>query len=338
MIFDDHEVIDDWNISSAWIKDIRALPWWDDRITAAFMAYWIYQHLGNLSPPELATEAMFALVRSDDDAGPRLREFARHCDRESAASRWAYHRDFGRSRLIVIDSRAARVLADGQRQMVDPEEWDWIGAKTTGSFDHLIIATTLPVFLPPGIHHLEAWNEAMCDGRWGGAAAWVGERIRRACDLEHWAAFQDSFDQLVDLLRDVSRGAGGTPPASITILGGDVHTTYAAWVDLGGEAGSSSVYQLVCSPFRNPMGTHRRRLVNAAGGRSAARIFAALARACGVSRPTVSWGYLSQRTYDNTIGELRLDHRLASVSFRRSKTTTESGAWLKDVVDHQLSV
>ncbi len=171
MIFDDHEVSDDWNISQAWVEEMRALPWWDDRITAAFMSYWLYQHLGNLAPPDLADEAMLRLVRADakegNDSGPRLREFARHCDRESAASRWAYHRDFGRSRLLVIDSRAARVLADGHRQMVDDEEWQWIRDKATGSFDHLIIATTLPAFLPHGIHHMEAWNEAMCDGRWG---------------------------------------------------------------------------------------------------------------------------------------------------------------------------
>ena len=30
--------------------------WWEERITGAFMAYWIYQHIGNLSPPELEAE------------------------------------------------------------------------------------------------------------------------------------------------------------------------------------------------------------------------------------------------------------------------------------------
>ena len=50
MIFDDHEVSDDWNISQEWVEEMRSLPWWDERITGAFMAYWLYQHLGNLSP------------------------------------------------------------------------------------------------------------------------------------------------------------------------------------------------------------------------------------------------------------------------------------------------
>ena len=78
MIFDDHDVSDDWNISQAWVDEMRALPWWDERITGAFMAYWLYQHLGNLSPPELAEETLFREVQADDDAGPRLRAFARH--------------------------------------------------------------------------------------------------------------------------------------------------------------------------------------------------------------------------------------------------------------------
>ena len=63
------------------------------RITGAFMSYWIYQHIGNLSPPELAEEQLLRLVQRDDDAGPRLRELARRWDRESAASRWAFYRD-----------------------------------------------------------------------------------------------------------------------------------------------------------------------------------------------------------------------------------------------------
>ena len=51
--------------------------------------------------------------------------------------------------------------------MIDPDEWEWIEEHTRGSFDHLIIASTLPVFMNHGIHHLESWNEAVCDGVWG---------------------------------------------------------------------------------------------------------------------------------------------------------------------------
>ncbi len=161
--------------------------------------------------------------------------------------------------------------------------------------------------------------------------------MRRACDLEHWATFHDSFEQLVELLREISSGGGGEPPATITILGGDVHTTYAVEVDLGPDHGESKVYQLVCSPFRNPMGTWRRRMVRLAGGRWAARIFGALARAGRVPQMDVQWDYLSPRTFTNTIGELRLDGRSARVTLRRSKRQEEPGSWLKVVAEHSLT-
>ena len=213
MIFDDHDVHDDWNISESWVRDMRAQPWWEERVVGAFMAYWIYQHLGNQAPPELAGDELVQRVEAADDAGPLLREFAHMADRESAASRWAYHRDFGRSRLVVVDSRAARVLADGHRDMVDAEEWDWIVDHATGDFDHLIIASTLPVFMLPAIHNIEGWNEAVCHGVWGGFAARIGERIRRGFDLEHWPAFSRSFDDHGRAAARPRRTARGGAPA-----------------------------------------------------------------------------------------------------------------------------
>ena len=231
MIFDDHDVHDDWNISESWVREMRAKPWWEPRVVGAFMAYWIYQHLGNLAPPELATDEIVAQVIAAPDAGPPLRAFGHVADRESAASRWAYHRDFGRSRLVVVDSRAARVLGDGRRDMVDADEWDWIVEHARGDYDHLIIASTLPVFMLPAIHHLEAWNEAVCAGAWGKLAARLGERARRSVDLEHWPAFGRSFATMLELLSELAAGRDGAqPPATIALLGGDVHTAYEAEV------------------------------------------------------------------------------------------------------------
>ena len=38
-------------------------PWWHRRVRAGFMAYWIYQHLGNLSPSELSEDGTLARSR-----------------------------------------------------------------------------------------------------------------------------------------------------------------------------------------------------------------------------------------------------------------------------------
>ena len=319
MIFDDHDVIDDWNISWQWVEEMRQEEWWDARITGAFMSYWIYQHLGNLSPPELDAELTLPRVRAEEqDAGPLLREIARQWDRESAASRWAFYRDFGDTRLLVLDSRAARVLSDGRRQMIDDEEWDWVVEHSVGEFDHLMIASTLPVFLPTGIHHLQSWNEALCAGRWGGLVAKLSERLRRAVDLEHWAAFNRSFEQLCDWLRTLARGTEtARPPASILILGGDVHRSSVSEVEL--QVGSRCrVHQLVCSPYRNPLSPKERRIVAITGSRFGAWIFGALARLAGVPALSASWRPLRPGTFENSVGELFLDGRAATATLRRS--------------------
>jgi hypothetical protein len=69
MISDDHDVHDDWNISWLWVEEMRRKPWWEARITGAFMAYWVYQHLGNLSPPELEEDTVYPQIKAEQDAG-----------------------------------------------------------------------------------------------------------------------------------------------------------------------------------------------------------------------------------------------------------------------------
>jgi hypothetical protein len=315
MIFDDHDVHDDWNISDAWVRDMRATSWWDERITGAFMSYYLYQHIGNLAPTELTDERLLAELSSTEDGGPRLREFAHAVDQEPAASRFAFHRDFGRSRLVVIDSRASRVLAGGRRDMVDDDEWQWIADHARGAFDHLIIASTLPVFMTPGIDGFEAWNEAVCAGAWGRLAARAGESIRRALDLEHWPAFQRSFRTMVELLRELAQGPDA--PGTISLIGGDVHTAYVAEVTLG-EGQTSSVFQIVCSPFRNPLEARERRVVKLFSTRAAGVVCRALARSAGVERPAATWRLISPVTFDNSIAVLVLDERRATLTIRKS--------------------
>ncbi|MDX6520103.1 MAG: hypothetical protein QOF08_708 [Gaiellales bacterium] len=327
MVFDDHDVIDDWNISWQWLQEMRAQPWWQARITGAFMAYWIYQHIGNLPPPELAGEAMYrTAVSAKGDVGAQLEAFAERADRESAATRWACLRDFGRSRVLVVDSRAARVLDDDHRDLIDEDEWAWIAARSREPVDHLVIVSSLPVFMSPGIHYFEAWNEAVCAGVWGRAAAGVGERIRRALDLEHWSAFQSSFVRMVQLIRDVATAEGGAPaPASITVVGGDIHNAYVAEVSLGRlDADRSRVHQVVCSPFRNPLPPSQQRIVLLTNTRAAATVLRTLARLAGVRRPSVRWRYRAGPTFDNSIGVIELDGRRAEVTIFRAEPGEEA--------------
>src|SRR6266480_2235882 len=163
------------------------------------MSYWIYQHIGNLHPDVLDADETYQKVRSVPDAEPLLREFAQAADREAdgeKGARWSYRRDFGRVRLLVIDSRCGRILADDARSMVSEPEFRWISAQVDGDYDHLLVGTSLPWLLPRAVHDLESWDEALCRAERPSVVRWLGERARRGADMEHWAAFRNSFDGL----------------------------------------------------------------------------------------------------------------------------------------------
>jgi len=338
MIWDDHDVHDDWNISASWIEEMRRKPWWGERLAGAYMTYWLYQHLGNLAPAELREDDLLRRVREADDGGPILREFAERADREAKGSRWSYARDFSGTRLVVLDSRAGRLFEDGRREMVDDEEWAWIVERTRGEFDHLVLASTLPMLLPNGIHGLEAWNEATCRGAWGGWFAGAAERIRRGIDLEHWAAFESSFAKLVDLLVDVASGRDGHHPGSILLLGGDVHFSYLAEARFRRDAGAKSpLYQAVSSPIRNPLGRKERWAQELATSPFGEVVGLGLARLAGVERPDLRWEMVRGPWFHNGVGTIGLDGRRARIGFERTLPGDGASAELQTVYEQVLT-
>jgi hypothetical protein len=338
MIFDDHDVHDDWNTSEIWVRQMRSKPWWEERIVGAFMSYWVYQHLGNLSPEELEDDELFERVREARDATRLLREFAYKADREEAGTRWSFNRDFGNVRLIMIDSRAGRVLDEGKRSMLDAEEWAWIEEKASGDFDHLLFGTSLPFLLSPGLHHLEAWNEAVCGGAWGRPAANLGEYIRQALDLEHWSAFHDSFAGLVRLLRAIGAGerSNGHPPASMVVLSGDVHHGYLAEIDLG-DGVKSAIYQSVGSPLRNPLGLPERLALGAGWTKTGGLVGKTLARLAGVEEPSVSWRLTHDEPwFENHISTLELRGREATLRVEKTNPEDEREPRLYPILELRL--
>ena len=340
MIFDDHDVHDDWNTSRAWVDKMRATQWWDERITGGLMSYWIYQHLGNLSPRELDNDVMFHKVCEAEDAGPLLRGFARDADREPAEKRWSYHRDFGGVRLLVVDSRAGRVLDEGSRSIVDDKEWLWIEEHASGDFDHLLIGTSLPFLIPPALHYAETWNEAVCGGAWGSLAARIGEILRQGVDLEHWSAFGRSFEKLVALLRTVGSGksTSADPPASVVLLSGDVHHGYLVEADLEAGGVQSAVYQAVCSPMRNTLGRAERLAMRFGWSQPGKLLWRTLARLAGAREMGIAWRLTHKEPwFENHIGTLELRGREAALKIEQPSSQAPEGIRLQKIFERSLT-
>src|SRR3954469_25472669 len=325
MIFDDHEMIDDWNTSAAWRREITATDWWADRLGGGLGSYWVYQHLGNLSPQELAEnktwQAIQGLADDSDDAGPMLREMAELADTEPSTIRWSFVRHWGEARLIMIDSRAGRVLDEQRRRMVDDEEFAGIEAAMQRSasegVQHLIVGTSLPWLLPHAIHNLERWNETLNvrhEGAWPGRLA---EKLRQAADLEHWAAFGDSFERLGRALTSVARGEHGRAPATALVLSGDVHHAYAAEL-VRPDGLAARVHQLTVSPLHNQAPHPIRVGFRIGWSRWAQNVTRGLARLARAKPSSLQWDKQAGPFFGNQVGELVLDGR--SATFRLSVT------------------
>ena len=315
MIFDDHDIRDDWNTSWDWKQKMEATSWWHERIVGGLASYWVHQHLGNMSPADRDADELFQKIAAhlgpeELDLTADLDALAARADQEPDSYRWSFARDFDtQARLIVIDSRAARVLTPTSRSILDETERAWLDEQMQGGFDHLLIGTSLPFLMAPGLHHAEAFNEAVAQGAWGSGAARLGERARQRADMEHWAAFGDGFTDLSGLTLEVASGARGTAPRTITYLSGDVHHSYVAeaephdssWGEL-----TSRIIQAVCSPIRNPLPPAMKRVTSVATRPSVARVTRALARAAKVPRPELTWEFLRGPWYDNNLATLEI--------------------------------
>ena len=187
--------------------------------------------------------------------------------------------------------------------MVDDDEWSWIVEHARGDFDHLLIATTVPFLLSPGLHHLEAWSERVCDGAWGAAR---GEGLREAPARRRLrplgvvrlvlraAARADRGDRLRRSRRaaEVDRAALGRRPPRLPRRG-RVPARRA-----GCEAPST---RPSARPIATPSSERERRVIRAGFSRPFTRATRALARSAGAPDPGIGWRLAEGPYFDNQV-------------------------------------
>ena len=338
MICDDHDVRDDWNTSLAWKQRMAATEWWHRRLVAGLSAYWVHQHLGNLGRPERDRDPLWQRVREHDgddelDLSAAVDRLSEDVDRAPEAYRYSFSRDLAGVRLVVVDCRVARVLEPGRRAMLDDVELAWLDEQMTGGFRHLLVGSSLPFLLPPGLHHLEAWNEAVAGGAWGRRFARVGELLRQSVDLEHWAAWQDSFRTVAAMAVEVADGARGPAPRTVTFLSGDVHHSYVS--EVRRRRRGARIVQAVCSPIRNPLPRAFRFLTATMAYAVAGPVGRLVSRSAHVPRPPFRWRRLDGPWFDNCIATL--EDRPEGLVLRWEKGCVgddPAAPWLETVAEH----
>ena len=183
---------------------VTAQPWWHDRVVGGLRVL-----LGVPAPrqPQPRPTRRRRGVRPGArhhrrrraDPLPRRRGVARRrrCRRRSGGATTATSAaPAAACASSPSTAECSRQLDPDDRRMVDAPEWAWVREHVIDvdhPFDHLVLASTLPWLMLPGVHHLEGWDEAVSEGAWGRPGKWLGERVRQVLDLEHWAAFRESF-------------------------------------------------------------------------------------------------------------------------------------------------
>jgi hypothetical protein len=329
MVFDDHDMVDDWNTSKSWLEEIRTHSWWEEHVTAGLMSYWVYQHLGNLSPAEIRAEGMLERFVKAGDATSALTAWAHDTNTREPGTggyRFSYWRELGPVRLVVIDCRQSRVLDPVSRRMIADGDWEWVIGHADVECDHLVLATSVPVVMPGGMHDLEQWSERVACGAWGRLFARVAEFVRQAVDLEDWSAFHKSFVAFMDLLQRVSTrhpASAHEPPATVLVLSGDVHFSYRARATfvVGDDEPrpTSRVHQLVNSPIRNVLDTRTRRVLRLGTSPVGSLIGRALRRASGARRHPARWKVEDGPFFANHVCLVEFDGRQARMVLERAE-------------------
>ncbi len=225
MIFDDHDIRDDWNTSQQWHREMNAKPWWHDRIVGGLASYWVYQHAGNLSPDDLATDEIWQLIadhaaagREDElDLTDTLDAFAERVDKDRTPTGGA-----------MPETSASPVWSwwtPGPRGCSSPAgARSWTTTRWTGSTASCAGTWTTCSSAP---RCRSCWPRASTTSRHqrGDGDRGVGSARRPprgadapGLDLEHWAAFQEGFAKVLDMVVEVAEGKRGRPPGTITFL------------------------------------------------------------------------------------------------------------------------
>ena len=288
MVFDDHEITDDWNITEEWVRARLRSPGWQRLLAEGLLAYWIYQGAGNLSPRDLRRDERGRLLvprfpSPFRDVTRRLTVLFRTYTRRQRAADWGFAVDTPGTRFVFADTRMSRKLT-GKRLLMNDAAWSAFASRALDArARRTVLVLPGPFLVGPPLHDLVSRVAESIEGNppsvvgaiagglvgtlvagpVGGLVGAIagsvggeylldkyGEDIVRKADIELWAAFPESFDRMLTLLERLQDGIGTTPKRFIGLLGGDVHHSNVFRGDFRRTRRIGSVLNLTMSPLQ----------------------------------------------------------------------------------------
>jgi hypothetical protein len=266
MIFDDHDVTDDWNLNKKWDNRVYSKPFGRQLVRNAVMAYAVFQGWGNdpvafeAGKNKTVLDEIEKLYGADDGAYPLgSTDVIDTLVGVTAAPitelpTWNYIVRTPKAQIIVLDTRTRRKFTGEGYLPADlvglNREAQLPAGPTTDGREITFVISAAPVFGPDMVEQL-AWPlaqvgiDAVHLGKGLDAGGFQqGEAGREKFDAEGWSSNELAREELFKRL--------ATYP-TVVLLGGDVHFAYTAVLDYykKGAPLPSRIVQLTSSPFRN---------------------------------------------------------------------------------------
>ena len=234
MIFDDHDITDDWNLSAQWEETAYGHPFSKRIIGNALLAYLLCQGWGN--QPQVfgelvsQTQALASQVQDNhleattqDELLATLLKF----------QHWHYVLPTTPA-LVVLDTRTRRWRSEFTlKQPSGLLDWEALSELQHELLDHpsAIIVSPAPIF---GVKLIETVQKVF---------SWCGFPL--LVDAENWMAHRGSAQVILNIFRH------SRTPGNYVILSGDVHYSFVYQVLIRHRNGGPRIWQITSSGIKN---------------------------------------------------------------------------------------
>ncbi len=230
MMFDDHDITDDWNLNIGWEQAAYGHPFSRRIIGNALIGYCLFQGWGN-APERFSSDLLDEVQEALDSPGTPAHGDV--LDRLLAFDRWHYQWPTDPP-LLVLDTRTHRWRSErGVDRPSGLMDWEALTDLQSEILDRdaVILVSPAPMF---GVKLIEAIQQVF---------TWLGKPL--LVDAENWMAHPGAAYALMNLFRHPRT------PRHFVILSGDVHYSFVYDVELRGRERGPDIWQVTSSGFRN---------------------------------------------------------------------------------------